>query len=106
MSSILYVDPGVDSDLKFSISGVDWVAGNVAVTRRPSVVSMSLQGGAFDPLDNAVTNVIFFLLVTKPSTNFWNSWSVEVFPLWSQVSYSSGKPVQLNSDNHSSWKLC
>lgn len=40
------------------ISGIDWVAANVPTTGRPSVASMSIQGGAFDPVDEAVTNLV------------------------------------------------
>ena len=45
-------------NFEFSISGIDWVSTTVASTGRPSVASMSIQGGAFDPVDQAVTNVI------------------------------------------------
>lgn len=69
MGSTSSIDPGADSDLKLSISGIDWVATNVATTGRPSVASMSIQGGAFDPVDDAVTNVIhFFSLRDLPLT--------------------------------------
>jgi len=40
------------------ISGIDWVATTVASTGRPSVASMSIQGGAYDPVDEAVTNLV------------------------------------------------
>ena len=45
-----------------SISGVDWVAQNVKLTGRPSVVSMSIQGGPYDPANMAVQNVVHFLI--------------------------------------------
>ena len=47
-----------DFDFEFSISGIDWVSTTVASTGRPSVASIGIQGGAFDPVDQAVTNVI------------------------------------------------
>lgn len=68
MSSIPRVNLGADIDSKFSISGIDWVATTVPTTGRPSVVSMSIQGGAFDPVDAAVTNVIHFSLQNAPLT--------------------------------------
>ena len=43
-----------------SISGIDWVSTAAASTGRPSVASMSIEGGAFNPVDQAVTNVISF----------------------------------------------
>lgn len=61
MSNISCAGPGARFDLKFSISGIDWVATTVRTTGRPSVASMSIQGGAFDPVDDAVNNVIHFL---------------------------------------------
>src|SRR5215207_6223839 len=40
------------------IAGVDWVTQDALVNPRPSVANMSLGGGAFQPLDDAVTNSI------------------------------------------------
>ncbi|HET8643813.1 MAG TPA: S8 family peptidase [Pseudonocardiaceae bacterium] len=40
------------------IAGVDWVTADALVNTRPSVANMSLGGGAFQPLDDAVTNSI------------------------------------------------
>jgi hypothetical protein len=79
------VGAGADFDLEFSISGIDWVATTVASTGRPSVASMSIQGGAYDPVDDAVTNVTHSSSISKASTNVWNSWLIPAFPLPSQV---------------------
>jgi subtilisin family serine protease len=40
------------------IAGVDWVTLDNRLNPRPSVANMSLGGGAFQPLDDAVTNSI------------------------------------------------
>ena len=40
------------------IAGVDWVTLDNILNPRPSVANMSLGGGAFQPLDDAVTNSI------------------------------------------------
>lgn len=93
MSSLSYFDSGVESDLKLSISGIDWVATTVPTTGRPSVASMSIQGGAFDPVDDAVTNVLHSFSPQKPPANVWNSWLVPVSPLLSQVISYSKKPM-------------
>lgn len=69
MSRTSCVDAGADFDLEFSISGIDWVATSVASSGRPSVASMSIQGGAYDPVDDAVTNVTHPSSFAKPSTN-------------------------------------
>ena len=61
MSPISYAEPGADFYSSSSISGIDWVATTVPTTGRPSVASMSIQGGAFQPVDDAVTNVIHSL---------------------------------------------
>ncbi|KAG5645289.1 hypothetical protein DXG03_006591 [Asterophora parasitica] len=39
------------------VSGLEWVASAVAASRRPSIATLSLGGGASVPLDNAVTSV-------------------------------------------------
>ena len=69
MSRTSYVHAGVDFHLKSSISGIDWVATTAASTGRPSVVSMSIQGGAYDPVDEAVTNVTHSSPFAKLSTD-------------------------------------
>jgi len=45
---------GAVSDI---VSGLNWVASSVKSSGRPSVVSMSLGGGASTPLDNAVASL-------------------------------------------------
>lgn len=49
----------VFSESCYSISGLDFVMTSVQSSGRPSVASMSLGGGAFTPLDNAVESVRF-----------------------------------------------
>ena len=58
MSSHSCVDHDPDFDLKFSMSGLNWVGKQARKTGRPSVASMSLQGGAFQPVDDMVTKAI------------------------------------------------
>lgn len=41
----------------YSISGIDWVASEVKKSGKPTVVSMSLGGGASDTIDSAVKAV-------------------------------------------------
>ncbi|TFK25386.1 serine protease [Coprinopsis marcescibilis] len=40
------------------VSGLDWIRGQAAASGRPTVVSMSLGGGANTALDNAVANLV------------------------------------------------
>ncbi|KAF9652705.1 peptidase 1 [Thelephora ganbajun] len=53
------------------ISGVDWVATHAASTGRPSVASMSLGGGAFDPVDLAVANLVASGVPTAVAAGNW-----------------------------------
>jgi cerevisin len=39
------------------ISGLNWVVRQAAITGRPSVASISIQGSADNMLDAAITNV-------------------------------------------------
>ena len=75
MSAISWIDPdaGFDVDRTCSISGIDWVAKTAASSGRPSVASVSLESGAFEPGDAAVANVINFLPSARPSADVPNS---------------------------------